>query len=72
MNLDLTSLLASFVVSSIGFVLFVYGKKMSRVPQLAVGLVLLVFPYFMPTVLPMLLIATVLLASLWWALQRGY
>jgi hypothetical protein len=72
MNFDPSSLVASFVVSSIGFVLFMYGKKMSRWPQLAIGLVLLIFPYFISSVLPMLAIAAALLAFMWFALKRGY
>ncbi len=34
------------VVSGIGFVLFVYGKKQQRWPQLVAGVLLSVFPYF--------------------------
>jgi len=72
MNFDPSSLVASFVVSSIGFVLFMYGKKMSRLPQLAFGLVLMIYPYFISAVLPMLAVAVVLLALMWFALKRGY
>ena len=53
-------IIASLVVSSIGFVLFVYGKKMVRIPQLVVGLAMLVYPYFVPNVIVMLIIAAVL------------
>jgi hypothetical protein len=66
------SLIASFVVSSIGLVLTSYGKKLGRPPQLVVGLVLLVYPYFVPKVVPMLLVAGALLAGLWVALRRGH
>jgi hypothetical protein len=66
------SLIASFIVSSIGFVLLAYGRKLARPPQLVVGLVLLVYPYFVPAVVPMVVIAAVLLAGLWVALQRGH
>ena len=38
------SLYASLVVSGIGLVLATYGKKMARLPQLVVGLVMLVCP----------------------------
>jgi hypothetical protein len=72
MNFDPSSLVASFFVSSIGFVLFMYGKKMSRLPQLAVGLVLMVYPYFISSVLPMLAVAVVLLGLMWFALKRGF
>jgi hypothetical protein len=66
------SLIASFVVSSIGFVLLAYGRKLARPPQLVVGLVLLVYPYFVPALVPMVVIAAGLLAALWVALQRGH
>jgi hypothetical protein len=66
------SLIASFFVSSIGFVLVTYGRKQARPPQLVVGLVLLIYPYFVPALVPMVSVAAVLLAGLWVALQRGH
>jgi hypothetical protein len=65
------SLFASLVISSIGLGLTGYGKKMARLPQLVVGLVMLVYPYFVPTIVPMVIVAAVLLAGLWIAVQRG-
>ena len=65
------SLYASLVVSGIGLVLATYGKKMARLPQLVVGLVMLVYPYFVPRVVPMLIVAGVLLAAMWLAIRRG-
>jgi hypothetical protein len=72
MSFDASSLLAGLLVSSIGFVLLSYGKKMSRPPQLIAGLLLLVYPYFVPGVLLTLLIAAVLLGLLWVAVKQGY
>lgn len=72
MDIDATALLAGMLVSSIGFVLFVYGKKQSRFPQLAVGLVLMVYPYFVPSPLLMFGIAVCLLGLLWLGLRAGY
>ncbi len=71
MTLDGGSLLASFVVSGIGFVLFEYGRRMRRPAQLAVGLVMLIYPYFVPGVWLMLGIAVLLIIGLWFALMRG-
>jgi len=65
-------LIASLVVSSIGFVLFVYGKKMVRIPQLVVGLAMLVYPYFVPNVIAMLIVAAVLSLALWLAVRLGW
>lgn len=72
MNFDANSLLASLFVSSIGFVLLVYGKKMSRLPHLGVGLVLLVFPYFVGGALWILSIGAALLGLLWFAVRAGW
>jgi hypothetical protein len=72
MDVDANSLLAGMLVSSIGFVLFVYGKKQSRFPQLVVGLVLMVYPYFVPSALLMFGIAVCLLGMLWLGVRAGY
>jgi hypothetical protein len=72
MSFDTNSLLASLLVSSIGFVLLSYGKKMSRPPHMLGGLVLLVYPYFISNAWLMLAIAAVLLGLLWLAVKNGY
>jgi hypothetical protein len=41
--MDLESLVAGFLVSSVGCVLFSYGRKLSRIPQMCGGLLLMVF-----------------------------
>lgn len=71
MDLETSSLVASLIVSSIGFVVFVYGKRQQRVPQIVVGLVLMGFPYLVPGVLVMASIAAVLLLGLWLAIRLG-
>jgi len=71
MSFDGGSLVASFIVSGIGFVLFEYGRRMKRVPQIGVGLVMLIYPYFIANVWGMLGVAVVLLVLLWLALMRG-
>jgi len=50
----------------------VYGKRMARMPQLAVGLMLTVFPYFVSGALWVLLLGAAGLALLWLALQNGW
>lgn len=67
----MSSIAAGFVVSGVGFVLFNYGRKMARLPHVVVGLVLMVFPYFVPSVLVMLGIAALLCGLLYVAVQRG-
>jgi hypothetical protein len=66
------SLYASILVSGVGLVLTSYGKKLARPPQLVVGLVMLVYPYFVPRVAPMLIVAGVLLGAMWIAIRRGH
>ena len=72
MNFDANSLLASLFVSSVGFVLLTYGRKMARPPHLLAGLVLLVYPYFVASPLVMLVIAAALIGVLWLAVRLGW
>ena len=69
-DIDVTGLMASFVVGSIGFVLFVYGRKQRRPPHMVCGLTLMVYPYFVPDALLMGLIAAVLTGLLWFLVQK--
>lgn len=71
MDVDTGSLVASLIVSAIGFVVFGYGKRLQRVPQIVVGLVLMGFPYLVPSVPLMVSIAAMLLTGLWLAVRLG-
>ena len=71
-NFDATSLLLSLLVSSVGFVLFVYGKKQSRVPHMGFGLVLCVYPYFVSSALWMGVIGVVLVGLLIGLVKLGW
>ena len=71
--MDLSSpaaLIASLMVGSIGLGLFLYGRKLQRMPQVAVGATLMVYPYFVTGVVPMLGIGGALLGGLWFT-ERG-
>jgi len=72
MSFDPGVLFLSLVTSGIGFVLFVYGKKQGRAPQLAGGLALMVYPYFVSTVTMMLAIGTAICAAVWLAVRQGW
>lgn len=48
---DTYALLMAMFVSTVGFGIFWYGRKQKRVPQLGVGLLMMVVPYFLPTAL---------------------
>jgi CHASE2 domain-containing sensor protein len=65
MNFDPASLFASMLVSSVGFVLFQYGRRQRRVPHTGIGLVMLVYPYAVTNIGWMLGLVPVLLALLW-------
>lgn len=71
MSFDPNTLLASLVVSGVGWVLFSYGRKQQRMPQTAIGLAMLVYPYFVPNVALMLGLVPALLALLWLLTRLG-
>jgi hypothetical protein len=71
MEFNATSFLVSLVVSSVGFVAFMYGKRQSRLPQMLVGIALMGFPYFVSNILVMLVIGAALLGVLWLMLRLG-
>jgi hypothetical protein len=71
-NLDASTLIAGFVVSGVGFVLFSYGRKQGRVPHIVAGLVLMIFPYFVPGVWLMFGIGALLCALLYLATRAGF
>ena len=71
MNFSAGFLFASFGVSTVGFGCFLYGKKQLRIPQLIVGLAMMIYPYFVDSPAWMLAVAGVLLAGLWIATRAG-
>jgi hypothetical protein len=71
MDFESGSLIASLIVSSIGFVVFGYGKRLQRLPQVIIGLVLMGFPYLVPNVPLMAGIAAGLLLLLWISVRFG-
>jgi hypothetical protein len=72
MQFDQTSLLLSLVFSGAGFVLFVYGKKQQRWPQLVAGLAMMVYPYFATSATALLVGSGVIAGCLWYALKLGH
>jgi hypothetical protein len=59
------------VIGSAGMGLFVYGKKQRRVPHLAAGILLMVYPYFVPGLGWMFAIAGAILGLLCLASYLG-
>ena len=72
MSIDPGLLFLSLVTSGIGFVLFVYGRKQERWPQLVGGIALMVYPYFVPTLILNLVIGVTIAAAVWLAVRQGY
>lgn len=64
-------LFVSIFTSSIGFVMLVYGKKQHRPPQLAGGLMLLVFPFFVYDPLWLGLISAGICGGVWAGVKAG-
>ncbi len=44
--MNTANILASIIFGSIGFAAFVYGKKQSSLKPLVIGVILMVYPYF--------------------------
>ena len=65
MDFSAGSLFASLIVSGVGYFLFSYGRKTTDLPKIAVGLVMLVYPYFVTSTVMMVGIAVALVAGLW-------
>lgn len=72
MNLDASTLLASLFLRIIGFVLWRYGRKQERPPQMIAGMLLMVGPYFAPSATWTAVLGAVVLGGLWWGLRIGW
>ena len=72
MDLDPMFLMLSLIPSGIGFVLFVYGRKARRWPQLVTGLALLVYPYFAGSAVTLAGVGVLLIGGLYLMIQAGW
>ena len=72
MSFDPTLLVLSLVPGGIGFVLFTYGRKQQRLPHLVIGIAMVVYPYFVNSVLSMLGVGAVLGVALYLAVAHGW
>jgi hypothetical protein len=64
------ALASSLLIGSLGMGLFIYGKKNESFKPIAAGVVLMVFPYFVHSVLLMWALTVVCVGGLW-AAARG-
>jgi hypothetical protein len=60
--MDMAVLLWGVLFSSIGLGFFLYGRKQRAIVPLLCGLALMIFPYFIPNVIVLVLIGIVLTA----------
>jgi hypothetical protein len=64
-NFSLSNLFAGLIFGSIGFVAFIYGKKMAFWRPMIIGIALMVYPYFLSGTLVIYLIGITLTATLY-------
>ena len=72
MSIDPTWLFVTLIPSGAGLVLFVYGKKQGRWPQLAAGLALMLYPYFVTSLVALVVWGALIGAGFWWAIRLGW
>ena len=72
MDFDPTVLMLSLIPSGIGFVLFRYGRKSDRWPQLVTGIAFMAYPYFTGSVTSMVSVGALLGAALYAMIQLGW
>ena len=63
--MNTSNIFASILFGSIGFGAFIYGKKQSNLKALVIGVLLMVYPYFVPNPLAVYAIGTALTLALW-------
>jgi hypothetical protein len=64
-NFSAANLIGGFVFGSIGFVAFMYGKRMNLWKPMFLGLALMVYPYFVSNDIAMIVVGAIGSASLW-------
>lgn len=72
LSLDPTFLLISLIPSGIGFVLFVYGRKQQRWPQIVGGILMMVYPYFVNGSAMLVIVGLAICAAVWAGLRMGW
>ena len=71
MDLSAGTLVTSMMVSTVGFGLFLFGKKQLRFAHLAAGVAMMIYPYFIGDVALSLGLAGALLGGVWIASRAG-
>jgi len=63
-DIGVNNLLLGIFISTVGLALLMYGRKAGRVPHIVVGLLLMIYPYFVGNLWIEVAVAFVLIASL--------
>lgn len=71
MDLSAGSLFLSLFIGAVGAGFFIYGKKQRRIPQVVGGIVLSVYPYFVPNLWIMGGVAVGIVVVIWLATLKG-
>ena len=72
LDFDANLLMLSLIPSGVGFVLFTYGRKEHRFPQLLCGIVFMVYPYFTQTMGSMVGVGVGISALLYLMIALGW
>ena len=65
MNLDMNLLMASLLFGAIGAGMMMYGKKAGRPVPLFAGLALCALPYFIPNLIALLIVCSLITVVPW-------
>jgi len=60
--MEFNNLMASFLFGMIGLGMFMYGKRAGQMVPLLAGVLLMVVPYFVPNLMALVAICTILVA----------
>ena len=72
MNLDPAWLFLSLITGAIGLALFLYGKREARWPQIVVGVLFMVYPYFTVSIASLIVVGVILAGVLWYLVRKGH
>jgi len=72
MSLSPGWILIELLLGGIGFVLFTYGRKQERPPQLVTGILYMVYPFFVTSPAWLIVVGLLLGGGLWWVVRLGW
>lgn len=72
MSLTPAWIMWELVLGGVGFVLFTYGRRQQRIPQLVAGLLFMVYPMFVSGVIGLLVVGCLLGVGLWLVVRLGW